>query len=486
MYRFHFIQNAFNENFWRRFFLPTITLIAAPLFLVQAQNQLGIQIDGLDSGDQCGFNVSISNEGNRIAISSPLGETSNAGHVRIFEWDGEEWIQLGDNILGEANGDNSGADVSISANGSRVAIGAYRNNGNGTNSGHVRVYHWVDTNWVQLGSDIDGENSGDWSGQALALSANGQRLAIGAQLNDGNGSKSGHVRVFEWNDSIWIKVGGDLDGDFAGDQSGTDVALTYTGDRVAIGAWSHDGNGNDAGQVRVFGWTGTSWELVGGEIEGEQVDDGLNVVALSADGSILAVGAGGNDDGGMNAGHAKVYRFQGSTWTQMGNTIEGDTTNDLLSRVSLSNNGKRLAISMRENDDGGENAGKVRVYDWLDNNWTQVGVDINGQEFDKLGFNIQLSGDGNRLVVGAPGVGVPGYNGYTHVYGLCALDLTLTNLLIDSDTTLNAGGTINLIGGIVNPSKTLTLKSNEMKFENGFEVKLGARLETILENGCHD
>ena len=50
---------------------------------------------------------------------------------------------------------------------------------------------------TQLGADIDGEAAGDYLGWSVSMSSDGSRLAIGAPLNTGNGSTSGHVRVFE-------------------------------------------------------------------------------------------------------------------------------------------------------------------------------------------------------------------------------------------------------------------------------------------------
>ncbi len=51
--------------------------------------------------------------------------------------------------------------------------------------------------WQQIGSDIDGEASRDESGGSLSLSSDGTVVAIGARSNDGNGSTSGHVRIFQ-------------------------------------------------------------------------------------------------------------------------------------------------------------------------------------------------------------------------------------------------------------------------------------------------
>ena len=80
--------------------------------------------------------------------------------------------------------------------------------------------------------DIDGEAAGDWSGLSVSLSSDGKTLAIGAMLNDGaKGSDSGHVRVYGYIGSgfnSWVKLGGDIDGEAAYDQSGWWVSLIYS------------------------------------------------------------------------------------------------------------------------------------------------------------------------------------------------------------------------------------------------------------------
>ena len=86
-----------------------------------------------------------------------------------------------------------------------MAIGAIGNDANGENSGHVRVYQYDGSNWFQLGSDIDGETKEDGSGVSVSLSSDGSIVAIGAYLNDGNGNNSGHVRVYQYvNNSLSI------------------------------------------------------------------------------------------------------------------------------------------------------------------------------------------------------------------------------------------------------------------------------------------
>ena len=50
---------------------------------------------------------------------------------------------------------------------------------------------------AQIGSDINGE-AYDYSGWSVSLSSDGTIVAIGASGNDGNGSNSGHVRVYQY------------------------------------------------------------------------------------------------------------------------------------------------------------------------------------------------------------------------------------------------------------------------------------------------
>ncbi|MDB4036625.1 Ig-like domain-containing protein, partial [Polaribacter sp.] len=88
-------------------------------------------------------------------------------------------VQLGDDIDGEAAGDILSR-VSFNEDGTTMAVGAKWNNGNGNNSGHVRVYQFSGCSWSQLGDDIDGEAANDFSGEAISLSSDGTIVAIGA------------------------------------------------------------------------------------------------------------------------------------------------------------------------------------------------------------------------------------------------------------------------------------------------------------------
>ena len=177
---------------------------------------------------------------------------------------------------------------------------------------------------IQLGSDIDGEASNDKSGRSVSIDSDGSHVAIGAYYNDGNGNDAGHVRVYSWDGSAWNQVGNDIDGEAASDYSGYSVSIDSDGSHVAIGAYYNAGNGYDAGHVRIYSWDGSTWNQVGNDIDGEADDDQSGrSVSIDSDGSHVAIGAINNDGGGSNSGHVRIYEYSSGSWTQVGNEIDG-------------------------------------------------------------------------------------------------------------------------------------------------------------------
>jgi len=196
--------------------------------------------------DHSGGSVSLSADGDTVAIGAPYngGNGGWSGQVRVYRLDDNQaWKMIGDDIDGEAEADRSGFSVSLSADGETVAIGAIFNdgNGNGYYSGHVRVYRLDDNQaWKMIGDDIDGEIA-DGFGFSVSLSADGDTVAIGAPSDDGNGNgnDSGHVRVYRLDDNqAWKKIGDVIDWKGTDDYSGISISLSADGDTVAIGVQS--------------------------------------------------------------------------------------------------------------------------------------------------------------------------------------------------------------------------------------------------------
>jgi len=403
---------CWNGSIWVAVGTGTNTIATSPdgiLWTVRRSDiswlKLGSDIDGEAAYDYSGWSVALSSDGTIVAIGAPYnsGNGSNSGHVRIYKWNGSSWLQLGSDINGEAGGNLSGWSVALSSDGTCVAIGAPYNGGSGISSGQVRIYKWNGSSWLKLGSDIDGEAAGDLSGYSVALSSDGTFVAIGAPNNDGNGSNSGQVRIYQWNGSSWLKLGSDINGEVASESNGYSVALSSDGIIVAIGA--PDNSGISAGQVRIYKWNGSSWLKLGSDIDGEFAGDFSGwSVALSSDGAIVAIGAPYNSGNGSNSGQVRIYTWNGSSWSQLGSDIDGEAAGDQSGySVALSSDGTIVAIGALYNDGSGIDAGQVRIYKWNGSSWLKLGSDIDGEAaYDNSGYSVSLSSDGTIVASGAP------------------------------------------------------------------------------------
>jgi uncharacterized protein YjbI with pentapeptide repeats len=433
--------------------------------------RLGADIDGEASLDTSGFSVSLSSDGTIVAIGAHAndGNGNNSGHVRVYKYDATKttaetdqlnvnfgpvgWRRLGADIDGETSNDESGWSVSISADGTVLAIGAISNDANGDNSGHVRVYKYDVTKttnvtdqsninfgpvgWRRLGADIDGEATNDNSGYSVSLSADGTVVAIGGRLNEGaNRIDSGHVRIYKYDATKttaitdqsnanfgpigWTRLGIDIDGQAQSDFFGQSVSLSSDGTVVAIGAIYSDSNGADAGRVTVYSYGnylaptskslvsyGSHWTKLGDDIDGEAANDQSGFsLSMSADGSVVAIGANLNDGSGTNNGHVRVYKYNGSAWTKLGQDIDGGlpvfeaTTNsgyrDWYS-ISISSTGEyQTAVVYGGNIWTSSNYGVSWTERATVQNWQSVSISSSGQYQTAVSFvsgNIYTSSD---------------------------------------------------------------------------------------------
>ena len=271
-------------------------------YLLFSQIQLGNTISGDSPYESFGRALSINNDGTRIAIGGAFNDIGgeNAGHVRVFEYTNGAWSQLGNDILGEYPGDTSGTSVSISNDGTIVAIGAKGNEDNGNNAGHVRVYKYENNLWNQLGGDIDGETN-DQLGIYLSMSNDGTIVGIASPYNS-SGIDSEHTRVYQYANGSWNQLGDDIEGETVNDNSGTSISMNGNGTIIAIGAYLNSGNGSYSGHTRVYKYSEGSWNQLGSDIDGEGIGHNAGIaVSMSGNGSKIAIG--------NSIGNVNIYEF---------------------------------------------------------------------------------------------------------------------------------------------------------------------------------
>ena len=221
-----------------------------------------------------------------------------------------------------------GSAVKISADGTTIDIGAQYNGDNGTDCGQIQVYKFNQTlsRYLKVGSDIlgeaagdrfgssvgivsangttgldiDGEAASDQFGSSADISADGSKVVIGAPFNDDNGTSSGHVRVFNFDQPIktFAQVGIALIGREAGDHAGQRVSISADGTTVVAGAPFVEISGVfRAGYIRVYNFNATinRYTQFGSDIVGGERVAGSNLlgsaIGLSAFASTIVVGA---------------------------------------------------------------------------------------------------------------------------------------------------------------------------------------------------
>jgi len=450
-----------------------------------------IKASNADAFDRFGYPVVMSTDGDTFAVGAWQEDSSatgvdgdqrddsleEAGAVYVFgrdeagTWSQQAYLKA---FNPDAN-DYFGGSVTLSADGSTLAVGA-----NGESSGSAGIGGDPSDDSLPAAGAVyvfTRDDTGTWSQQAyikssspdsldafgfgVALNAAGDVLAVGAQGEasgaagidgdeaDDSLAGAGAVYVFTrdgmdtWSQQAYIKASNPD----AYDRFGTRVALNASGDTLAVGAQGESGsapgiNGDqsndsfpNAGAVYVFARDGMDTWSQQAYIKSASPDVGDDfggAVALSDDGSTLAVGAQSeasgaigidgdpHDDSTVSAGAAYVYTRDGmGTWSQQAyvKASNPDSSDDFGISVALSANGNTLVVGAQgeasgdsgiggnQNYDDQYRAGAVYVFVRDDTNtWSQRSYvkAPNPDTQDRFGYTVSLSGSADTLLVGAP------------------------------------------------------------------------------------
>jgi hypothetical protein len=251
------------------------------------------------------------------------------------------------------------------------------------------------------------------AGDHTTLSSDGNVMATGSPNADSDGlSNNGLVQVYVWNQNSWEPRGSPLVGATEEEFQGFELDLNEDGTVIALGndKFDHDGTA-DVGRVKVYDWNGAAW-LPRADIIGDKLRGKLGIsVSLSSDGKYIAVGEIMDYSNDELKGRVMVYRWSGSSWQQVGQTINGHTSQHFFgSVVSLSGDATTLAIMSRMLDsdfspgDQGYIDG-VYVYSLVNNYWG----DLKKVENLMSTSSMQLSTDGLTVIVGSDYRYIDGY-----------------------------------------------------------------------------
>ena len=286
-----------------------------------------------------------------------------------------------------AASDNFGNAVAVSSNGNVMAVAArFWEGASGVNRGGIYIYDRNGTSWTQRGSVLsaaDGINDEAFGG-SVALSADGEVLVVGSNGRDSNAkADSGGVYVYDRNGTGWTLRGSVLvpADSAAGDQFGVSVALSADGTVLAVGAHRWENTGTDRGGVYIFDRNGTGWTQRGSVLEASDAADNDTfgvAVAFSADASVLAVGAYGWEGAtGTDRGVVYVYDRNGTSWTQRGSPLEAFDAADSDQfgfSLSFSSDASIMAVgALAWEGDTGTNRGGVYLFNRSGTGWIRNG-----------------------------------------------------------------------------------------------------------------
>ena len=429
----------------------------------------------LRKGDWAGTAVSVNDTNTLLAVGARLGDgnndaSRNSGDVYLYKFDDSDYTnatlvgRIGDGYAGSNDldipnlqaGDRLGRSLSFDSDGDRLAIGAPRDDGTLNNrhtkfAGSVYLISFDDTSYSNptlqstigqgysdskdINLAIQGVNSGpawgkkDHFGISVALDGDGNRLAVGASLDEGwnrvkTRKNSGSVFLFTFTDADFS--GGELVGRMG-------YGYSYDTSQSCVTAGTCATFQKDFDTSLSSNWTAGTHDK----------SDGFGrAVSLNDDGSLLSIGAPGddgysastNDSSKNNYGAVHLFKFTDTSFSSpemIGTIGSGYTgTNDVNATlsaddlfgqsVSIDSDSDRMAVGLIDDasNDGTVNSGAVHLYSFSSTN-SFTGASLEGtigsgytdskdtnlssylDASDQFGSSVALDGNGDRLVIGA-------------------------------------------------------------------------------------
>lgn len=324
--------------------LYLFVLLSITSHLLSAQNWsvLGNTYSFSSSSSNANPSIDINALGNVYVIGDYEfpSFSERSGRVTVFKYNGSSFLPYGNELFGNGNLDRFGLSVSIDASGDVIAIGDL---GDVNELGSVSIYDIVDNEWVLRGNPIIG-NLNDGTGESCSLSADGNQIVIGQPLSDENDSNSGSMKVYQWINGSWQQKGNTLFGEGENSLFGNSV---FSSDGTAIVTFNGFLSSANNKYIAVYTWNGLQWVPKGNFIDSSNDEDGIGrALSIDGDGSRIVVGFPGSSSSGLDNGAVRVYEFQNEGWIQIGETLVGDNESAMGSSVDISDNGNTIAIGI--------------------------------------------------------------------------------------------------------------------------------------------
>lgn len=356
------------------------------------------------------FGGSVSINGNVLIVGASLTDGAcdeavncNSGSAYVYRRIADRWVE--EDILTAADqSDDDRFGTSVAIEGNWAVIGAPQNDDGSADSGSTYVFEYNGADWIQRAKLTASDHSaGDAFGKSVAIS--GTVVVVGSALDDDAcladpDCDSGAVYVYRYNGSNWNDetklVAAD---DAPGDEFGTSVAIDE--DVILVGSRFDDDVEDRAGSVYVFRFDGNDWmEETKLTPNDPQSNHGIGD-SVSIDGDFALVGAVNDDDGGVGAGAAYVFRHDGGSWTQEGKLKASDADQFDNLGLSVAISGELALVGAEGEGDSNESPGAAYVFRRNGSNWGQQAKIVADDAVDGDEFGGSVSLDATTGLVGA-------------------------------------------------------------------------------------
>jgi len=242
--------------------------------------------------------MAVAGDGSAVAVGSPYYDDW-LGSVTIFDFWGSRNHHVV--LIGNETDAKLGFQMDMTGDGTRIALSSPFSDANGYISGKIQIFEKSDASseekWTQVGNDIIGKNSGDHIGYYYVVlnSLNGTRVYFST------GKNLPQLRIYQVDCSSqdWVELVIDTSTPISL-QRYTDqkdlITISADGNRFAVSSYRYNPNSNSVTSVTIYDWTtnanGGSWNQLGPPISSTSNENGFGrSISMDDDGTLLAISA---------------------------------------------------------------------------------------------------------------------------------------------------------------------------------------------------
>lgn len=349
--------------------------------------------------DQFGYAVDVSGHTAVIGVWRDSALASLSGSAYVYRLDDETWVQqqkLAPIDLQSA--EFFGWSVAIDAD--TLAVGSISDRDLAADSGSVYIYRFDGDAW-NLEAELHASDAaaGDHFGVAVAL--DGDRLLVGADLDNDYGTWSGSAYAFERVGSTWIERQ-KLHPSTPSSYEHFGSALALDGDLAVVGAYGGPGE-LFRGTAYVFRYDGASWGQEAVLVGSQSVAGDFFAAAVAVSGDRVLCGARWADIDSLDVGEAYLFERSESTWVERQRWTEASPGPGDGFGFSVALDRDIALIGVHNRDQIGTRSGEAVLFRHQDGVWQREPrvLPLDLQAGDMFGLAVAL--DGRFAVAGAPG-----------------------------------------------------------------------------------